>query len=403
MATRADIANAAAHALENAATRPLPRALVGFDGFVDVIVRMVSTRKSMELHDFDAIKTIPDFAARCAAAAGRSANIEQVRQDVRFGGNGPLMAGAVAQLGMPTTFVGAIGVESHESAAGPIGVSSLGNAGALHPVFRAFAKRCEKTIPIGPPSWTLCMEFDDGKIMLNDTANVQGVTWERVVEVVGADALRDLFESSRLIGIVNWSLLGGVERIWDGIARDILPTLSRTPRTLFVDLSDPAKRTDADIDEAMQKLQELVEQGLDVILGLNLAEASRVGYSRQKTNPLAGNPSPQTIMDAARYIRDGAGVPIVVVHPRHGAAAATGWGEAAWFDGPFTRTPTLSTGAGDHFNAGFAFAQVLGLPLENCLASGCGVSGYYVRHGESPTLPQLTAFLRDLPEPEKPA
>ena len=74
---------------------------------------------------------------------------------------------------------------------------------------------------------------------------------------------------------------------------------------------------------------------------------------------------------------------------------------SAWFEGPFTATPRLSTGAGDHFNGGFAFAQVHGLPLEECLAVGCAVSGAYVRDALSPDLDRVIAFLRSLPLPEK--
>jgi len=61
------------------------------------------------------------------------------------------------------------------------------------------------------------------------------------------------------------------------------------------------------------------------------------------------------------------------------------------------REPRLSTGAGDHFNAGFAFGQVCGLPLDECLATGCGVSGAYVRDAQSPSRDRLIAFLNQLP------
>jgi sugar/nucleoside kinase (ribokinase family) len=62
--------------------------------------------------------------------------------------------------------------------------------------------------------------------------------------------------------------------------------------------------------------------------------------------------------------------------------------------------PRLSTGAGDHFNAGFALAQAAGLPLEECLAVGTATSGAYVRDAESPTLPRLCDMLATLPEPQ---
>jgi sugar/nucleoside kinase (ribokinase family) len=89
----------------------------------------------------------------------------------------------------------------------------------------------------------------------------------------------------------------------------------------------------------------------------------------------------------------------VQIHLRRGAAGATRT-EAAWFDGPFTRTPRLSTGAGDHVNGGFSAGQVLGMPLAECLALGCAVSGAYVRDAASPGLERVAGFLRALPGPE---
>ena len=93
---RAQLAIEAADALEAFTNddRPAVNALVGFDGFVDSIIHIVDQRRTMERDDYERIKTIPEFAARCGAAAGKSANLEMVVQDVRFGGNGPLLSSA---------------------------------------------------------------------------------------------------------------------------------------------------------------------------------------------------------------------------------------------------------------------------------------------------------------------
>jgi sugar/nucleoside kinase (ribokinase family) len=61
--------------------------------------------------------------------------------------------------------------------------------------------------------------------------------------------------------------------------------------------------------------------------------------------------------------------------------------------GPFVEQPLISTGAGDHFNAGFVTGQLLGLTPESCLALGVSTSGHYVRTAESPSLATLETFL----------
>ena len=75
-------------------------------------------------------------------------------------------------------------------------------------------------------------------------------------------------------------------------------------------------------------------------------------------------------------------------------------GQTAQFAGPFVQEPRISTGAGDHFNAGFCLAQVLGMNLEESLCVGVSTSGYYVRTAESPSAIQLSEFIANLPAPQ---
>ncbi|MCE7972949.1 MAG: hypothetical protein DYG92_01300 [Leptolyngbya sp. PLA1] len=379
MRSRADIAASAAHALASAPS-PGP-ALVGFDGFIDSIVRLVASRAGMAPDEYTPIRTIPEFAARCATAAGRSTNIERVLLEDRFGGNGPLLAGGLAALGVPVTYVGAVG-DRH-----------------VEPLFQPFAARCDRVVPIAPSSHTLCLEFDDGKIMINDTANVQQVTWSRLTSIIPIPDLAAIVQPCTLIGVVNWSLLGGVPGLLEGLRTHILPGLAGH-RRLFVDISDPAKRTDADIRSVLSLLASLnATRGLSVTLGLNLSEAERLARVLDLQAPRAATTS-DVALGFASGIRSGCRLDTVVVHPREGAAGADTSGATYWFDGPLTRSPRLSTGAGDHFNAGFAFAQVRGLPLDECLAVGCAVSGAYVRDAASPDQARVVSFLRNLPPPQ---
>src|SRR5688572_27490574 len=109
---RAAIAAAAADRL--AAAGELPASVVGFDGFIDAIIHVVDRRTHMGPEGFEALRTIPQFAARVGAAAGKSTNIEMVIHEERFGGNGPLMASALGRMGSPVTYIGAVGaVEEH--------------------------------------------------------------------------------------------------------------------------------------------------------------------------------------------------------------------------------------------------------------------------------------------------
>lgn len=371
-------------------------ALVGFDGFIDIISDVVDKRQDMSAKGYTKFATIDQLAIRIGAASGKSTNLELVVHEERFGGNGPLMAGAMGRAGMGVTYIGCVGKnDSHRE---------------LNPIYKELASRCERVIPVAPPATTEALEFEDGKVMLGKTHNIQRVNWELLTTLIGIDDLKCMFARARLIGMVNWVMMGGVESIWDGLCREVFPTLPEPPRSpggaggvrrVFIDLCDPAKRTDPDIANAMTLLKRM-NRHVPVTLGLNQSEAERIArvLGLKVFDEFNDRTLGEAMRQAAAEIRQSLGIACVVVHPRQGAAGAlfeNGKATSAWFEGPFTSKPKLSTGAGDHFNGGFAMAQTMGLGLEECLAVGCATSGVYVRDALSPTLARLVEFLRTLP------
>ena len=75
--------------------------LIGFDGFVDEIHRIVS---KIEGDKKDFCRTIPDFADKIYNAAGFSTNVEMLRQAKKLGGNAPIMAASMISLGSQLHF-----------------------------------------------------------------------------------------------------------------------------------------------------------------------------------------------------------------------------------------------------------------------------------------------------------
>lgn len=370
-----------------------PRALVGFDGFLDVILRAVDTRASMGTEDFTPIRTIDALSRRIAAAAGRSANIELVEVERRFGGNGPLLAGALGALGAGVTYIGCVGDDAMKDP-----------PARVHAAFESFAGRCSRVLPVATPAVTHALEFGDGKIMFNMPQAIQGVTWSTLMRDLGRETIVEAVCDADLIGVVNWSIMAGVETILTGLRDDVLTQLSgATPRKrVFIDLSDPAKRTRADLRRVLGLLTS-IQSYADVTLGLNLSEATQaadvLGVAHDACMLESIRTMPEACLTLAAGVRERLSLSCVVVHPRQGAAGANA-SERMWIDGPMVREPKLSTGAGDHFNGGFAFAQATGCSLEACLAMGVATSGAYVRDAGSPDAKRLAEFLDDLPEPD---
>jgi sugar/nucleoside kinase (ribokinase family) len=367
-------ASASKRILAAAGNLPSIKAVVGFDGFVDEIIAVVDKRYDKDR--YDPVKTIEAFGQKVLTAAGQSSNYELLVKQIKLGGNGPIMANALASMGLSVTYVGNLGFP------------------ALHPVFTEFSERA-KVISIAEPGHTDALEFEDGKLMLGKHQSLHDITWPNIMERVGKPQFTDLVSGAKLIGMVNWTMIPSMDQIWSKLQEEILSKLPRGERKMFIDLADPEKRTRADIRQALEILAKFTNY-IDVILGLNLKEATEIAGVLGCPN--RGDPE-SAVQDLARDIREKLKVACVVVHPRRGAAAATET-ESAWFAGPFVQQPKISTGAGDHFNAGFSLGRVLGLSLEESLCSGVATSGYYVRSAASPTGRQLGEFIAKLPPPQ---
>ncbi len=346
-------------------------AFVGLDGFVDEIIHVVDKRDNAE--NFLRLPTIAKLSARLAAAAGMSANIELVNQRTKLGGNGPIMANALASFGLRVTYLGTLGYPT------------------LHPVFGPFAQTAE-VHSIAEPGHTDALEFEDGKIMLGKHYPLKEVTWKNIQERFGRDKFAAKFQSADLVGFVNWTMLPYMSDVWDSMLAELCPHLNGARRKLFFDLADPEKRTPKDILRALDLVVKF-EKYFDVILGLNEKEAVEIAEVLGLHLPAS---TPEDLARIAAEINRRLPVNTVVVHPVSYALASSG-GAVAVVPGPYIATPLITTGAGDHFNSGFCLGKLLGLDNELCVLTGVSTSGHYVRTGQSPSIDDLAALLRNWP------
>ena len=372
MNTAAELREKCAQTLLAGATRASEMtAFVGLDGFVDEIIQVVDKRENAE--SFQRLPTIANLAVRLAAAAGMSTNIELVNQVTKLGGNGPIMANALASFGMRVTYLGTLGYPT------------------LHPIFAPFAERAE-VHSIAEPGHTDALEFEDGKIMLGKHYPLKEVTWENIQARFGRDKFAAKLQSSDLVSFVNWTMLPYMSDVWAALLQELCPTLSGHRRKIFFDLADPEKRTRKDISRALDLIV-CFEKHFDVLLGLNEKEAIEIG----KVLGLASSShTPEGLSRLAAEINRSLPVNTVVVHPVTYALAAS-QGVVSLAPGPYIAKPLITTGAGDHFNSGFCLGKLLDLDNELCVLTGVTTSGHYVRTGQSPTINDLAVMLRNWP------
>ncbi len=337
--------------------------IVGFDGFVDEIIHLVRTRDDFE--NYARMDSMREFSERVAGAVGYSANIEMVPQQVKLGGNGPIMADALSKGGFLVTYIGALGREN------------------VDPVFHEFAASCERVISLADPAHTEALEFNDGKLMMGKMDSLHNVKWENLLEMIDEDELSEWLEGISLVACVNWTMLPFMNGIFDGLT-ELFKGLSDRMK-VFVDLADPRKRAKEDIRDVLELLVNM-QKYADIILGLNENESVQV------YEVLDGGKTAD-LSERADNIRRSLGLSMTVVHPIK-SACVSHEGGTFFMEGPYTASPRLSTGAGDVFNAGFCKGVLLGGTPEQALASALCSSGYYVRNANAPRHEELIEFMR---------
>lgn len=336
--------------------------LVGFDGFVDEICDVVDER--LTASSYRPVKTITDYSSKVAKYAGLSMNIEIVPTMIKLGGNAPIMANCLSELGNSIDFIGAIGKKR------------------IHHLFQDFSQKCRNCFSVSDPGHTDALEFSDGKIMLGKIEPMDLVNWDNILTMIGRGKLEEIIQEAELISFNNWTLIFGMNGIIEGFT-ELLAQSNHKPYIYF-DLSDPTKRDRQDIREAMYYISQIQNVG-KVILGLNKNESDLISQILKKQEA--------NLSDRAMMIKETLGLYACVIHDIKGASCGYE-NKGKWLDGPFTPKPRLSTGAGDNFNAGYCYGLLKGLTPEESLITGVCTSGFYVREKHSPTSDQLISFIK---------
>ncbi|MGI8966343.1 MAG: PfkB family carbohydrate kinase, partial [Limisphaerales bacterium] len=181
--------------------------------------------------------------------------------------------------------------------------------------------------------------------------------------------------------------------LWESLQKEICPSLHGARRKIFFDLADPEKRNEQDIIRALNLISGF-EKYFEVILGLNEKEAYEIsavlGLSQQPNTP-------DGLGGLSRAINQKLKINTLVIHPVT-YALATSQDVVHLVAGPFVGQPLITTGAGDHFNAGFCLGKMLGLNNALSVLIGVTTSGFYVRTATSPTVLQLVESMRNWQE-----
>jgi hypothetical protein len=336
----------------------------GFDGFIDTFVRLQSPASMAE------------FGPKVAAAAGVAASYPSRHLGDKFGGNGPLFAAGLNDI-----------------YAGQIDVTYIGAVGhpEILPIFQAaLGPKTKRLYSLGRAAQTTCLEFTDGKVMLNDMSACAEVTWEGLLACVGADALDAELKAARFISAVNWGKLPQAGEIWSNLATRLAQLGVPAKKVLyFMDLAEFETRPLEDREELLTRLGPITRQ-CETILSFNLKEAWQM--AEVFGGAFHGRKDADAVAELTTYLRSRLAVDRVVVHPNNGAACASEH-STVYVPGPYCADPLISTGAGDNFGAGCLAAALQGLDDTGLVLAGNCASGHFVRSGRSATFADMSKLL----------
>jgi hypothetical protein len=343
-----------------------PKVLVGFDGYVDRIQKVVQ-KKIADRNQY--FSYIDHFSKHISSLAGRSGQIELSLQETKIGGNAPIMSQALASLGIESCCMGTLGMPQ------------------IHPVFQTLFSIVE-LVSIAPPAQTDAFEFEDGKLIFSECSTFEQITWSYLKELIGFTNIKIKIEQSQLFAAVDWVNLPWCNSIWQGILEEIVKPAGQTDRHYLFDIADPSRKSADDIKEVLRIISQYKSYGI-VTLGLNETEAREVFAALSGHRDQAYSESLELVGD---YIFNNISVKHLLIHPVNCSMIFTAE-QKIKVPGRVVSKPKILTGGGDNLNAGFCLGLLLNLPLELSMLAGMATSGAYVQNGCSPSIDDLLKYL----------
>jgi fructose-1-phosphate kinase PfkB-like protein len=180
-----------------------------------------------------------------------------------------------------------------------------------------------------------------------------------------------------------WAEISDMISIFDGLAEELFPTLRSPPDHVLIDPSDVGKRPNSEIRSGKESLQK-IDALSPVTMSANRFETKAIADSLTEGTSAQSQP--------AVTAREQLGIARFISHEKTQSTLVSD-SAVVKMDIPTTDEPVLSTGAGDHFNAGVVIGLIHGLAPEEIVALGNAVAGCFVRQGQSPSYEHVRAFL----------
>ncbi len=348
------------------------KVFVGFDGFVDRIMKAVKQQQNFSTIYF---KTIGEFASRINSVSGKSGQIELVTERIKLGGNAPILSNTLGKLGIKSYCAGSLGYPEQ------------------HSIFSEMDKTCE-LISLINPGESSAIEFEDGKIILSELSAFKAYDWKFISATHGIEKIRKPVLDSNIVAFVDWVNLPYSSEIWKGVFEDIIQPSGRKDFLFLFDLCDPSKKTTEQIDEILDIISCFSAYG-SVTLGLNENETIKIwcainGIDVDKPEDRKKIPG---VNHAGDSLYKAMNIDCLLVHPVDRTIAFRKH-ETIELMGRLVTEPKVLTGGGDNLNAGYCLGLLNGLSIQHCMLLGMATSGAYIQNGVSPDLKSIMEYIK---------
>jgi hypothetical protein len=350
------------------------KVVAGFDGFIDSIAKPV--KQSGGKGDPLYFGTIAEFGSYITGQAHKSGSIELDIMGRRMGGNMPNFSGAAAALGLSLTCIGML--SSHRDITGNSFYPS-DSPELIDPVFKSLPGKLYSFAVAGTAE---ALEFEDGKIFFAPRCHLE--------KLPPSAFLAECLAGAELVACLNWGELAFATPLWRNMLNASIQYRETKPSDgtriqFFFDLSDFSHRGDEEIEEVFSLIDDFSTVGT-VILSLNRNEAQLLS-ERLFRGTL------ERLPDAVQQRYK---ITEVIIHSHDGARVSRD-GKIREITTSPVASPKLSTGAGDNFNAAYAFATLMELPVEDKLQFAVLYARTYVQEGKSFSLEEFLRHLSPLP------
>lgn len=332
----------------------------GFDGYLDT-VRELRQEASSGTERITSLEAVGNRILE-AVEADSSLSFGWQATGKRAGGHVCHLSRAYDRLGYDPTLVGTLGdpVDPFfEERFGHLDIHSLGE-----------------------PGTTDAVEFNDGKLLITEGGDFEALDWDWLLETVGRETLADTLDGAHLLGIGYWAMIVGLPSILDGLREDLWRTLSDPPEHVLIDPADIQRLVSEDVEAAADATSRFAAV-TDLTISANRVETKAI-------TEILCDQADEDYVENTRRLFDTLDVDRVVSHGVNQSCSVSADGTKRVSVNPVTE-PSLTTSAGDHFNAGFSLGLIEGLSDSAALVTGNAFARRFVETGRTPDYDDLSA------------